>query len=69
MTTFSREQIRKKMDELVKAANYEDANFIRDHASCAFDGEILDELDFDSVHFLTIMNYNDPGGKNLYEQE
>jgi hypothetical protein len=66
---FSREQIRRKINDYVKAAEYHNATFLRDHGLELLNEEALDEMDFDSIYFLTLMNFNEPGGENLYEQE
>ncbi len=68
---FSEKQIRKKIDEYLDNGRYGDACILINLGLVYLDLEGYDELelDFDSVTFLTVMNWNGSGGKNLYEQE
>ena len=55
---FSRKQIIDKICDMLSHKVYSNIDFLIQHGLGNLDKEGLDEDDFDSVHFLTIMNYN-----------
>jgi hypothetical protein len=55
---FSRKQIIDKICEKLNHKAYNDIDFLIEFGLKNLDKDGLDEDDFDSVYFLTIMNYN-----------
>ena len=55
---FSRKQIIDKICDMLNHKVYNNIDFLIEHGLGNLDKEGLDEDDFDSVHFLTTMNYN-----------
>ena len=55
---FSKTQIIDKIYDMLRHGIYRDIDFLIEHGLVHLDEEGADEAEFDSVYFLTIMNYS-----------